>query len=198
VSAFRRNDCPHSVGITVRFASEYADVGDVGVKARLGDITTLFVDAIVNPADPRGVMAQGVAGVIKAAGGDAIEKEAVAKAPLAVGAAVATTAGTLQNFKIIHVAVAAEPEGPSSPEAVRRAAVAALALAEELKLESIAIPGLGTGAGGVSPDDAAAAIFEALKAHKPKSLSDVTLVDRDEGVVAAFVRVLEKFEEENG
>ena len=34
-----------------------ADVGDVGVKARLGDITTLFVDAIVNPADPRGVMA---------------------------------------------------------------------------------------------------------------------------------------------
>ncbi len=173
------------------------DVGDVGVKARLGDITTLFVDAIVNPADPRGVMAQGVAGVIKAAGGDAIEQEAVAKAPLAVGAAVATTAGTLQNLRVIHVAVAAEPEGPSSPDAVRRAAAAAFALAEELKLESVAIPGLGTGAGGVSPDNCAAAIFEALRAHKPKSISDVTLVDRDEAVVAAFVRVLEKFEEEN-
>lgn len=174
------------------------DVGSVGVKARLGDITTLFVDAIVNPADPRGVMADGVAGAIKAAGGDSIEIEAVAKAPLAVGAAIATTAGALQNLKIIHVAVAAEPGGPSSPEAVRRAAASALALVEELKLESIAIPGLGTGAGGVSPDDSAAAIFEALRAHQPKSLSDVTLVDRDERVVAAFVKTLEKFEEENG
>jgi O-acetyl-ADP-ribose deacetylase (regulator of RNase III) len=81
---------------------------------------------------------------------------------------------------------------------VRRAAASALALVEELKLESIAIPGLGTGAGGVSPDDSAAAIFDALRAHQPKSLSDVTLVDRDERVVAAFVKTLEKFEEENG
>ena len=175
-----------------------ADVGDVGVKARLGDITKLFVDAIVNPADPRGVMTQGVAGAIKAAGGDAIEREAVAKSPLAVGAAVATTAGTLQNLKVIHVAVAPEPGEPSSPDAVRRAAAAAFALVEELGLESVAIPALGTGAGGVPPDDSAAAIFEALKAHKPKSLSDVTLVAPDEATVAAFVKVLEKFEEENG
>jgi len=174
------------------------DMGSVGVKARLGDITTLFVDAIVNPADPRGVMTQGVAGAIKAAGGGAIEEEAVAKAPLAVGAAVATTAGTLQNLKVIHVAVAAEPGGPASPDAVKRAAAAALALADELKLESIAIPALGTGAGGVSPDDCAAAIFEALRAHRPKSLSDVTLVARDEATVAAFAKVLERFEEENG
>jgi len=175
-----------------------ADVGDVGVKARHGDITTLFVDAIVNPADPRGVMTEGVAGAIKAAGGDAIEKEAVANAPLAVGAAIATTAGTLHNLTIIHVAVAAEPGGTSSPDAVKRAAAAALALVEEIKLESVAIPGLGTGAGGLSPDDSAAAIFEALKAHKPKSLSDVTLVSQDETMVAAFAKVLETFEEENG
>jgi O-acetyl-ADP-ribose deacetylase (regulator of RNase III) len=174
------------------------DVGDVGVKARLGDITKLFVDTIVNPADPRGVMARGAAGAIRAAGGDAIEKEAVAKAPLAVGAAIATTAGTLQNLKVIHVAVAAEPGGPSSRDAVRRAAAAALALVEELGLESVAIPALGAGTGGVSPDDSAAAILEALKAHRPKSLSDVTLVARDEATVAAFVRVLEKYEEENG
>jgi len=174
------------------------EVGDINVKARLGDIMTLFVDAIVNPADPRGIMAEGIAAAIKAAGGDAIEREAVAKAPIAAGGAIATTAGALQNIGVIHAAVASEPGGTSSPDAVKSAASAALGLAEELGLESIAIPGLGTGAGGVSPDDSAAAIFEALRAHKPKSITDVTLVSFDEGVVAAFARVLEKFDEENG
>lgn len=174
------------------------DVGDVGIKARFGDITTLFVDAIVNSADPRGVMEAGLAAAIKKAGGDEIEKEAVAKAPIALGAAIATTAGTLQNLRVIHVAVAADPGGASSPDAVKRATSAALALAEELDLESIAMPGLGTGAGGVSPDDSAAAIFEAIREHKPKSLTDVTLIARDEPMVGSFVRVLEKFDEEHG
>lgn len=174
------------------------EVGDINIKARLGDILTLFVDAIVNPADPRGIMTEGLAGAIKSEGGDEIEHEAVAKAPIALGAAIATTAGTLQNLRIIHVAVAAEPGGASSPDAVKLAVSTALKLAEELDLESIAIPGLGTGAGGVSPDDSASAIFAAIRAHKPKSLSDVTLVSRDEGVVAAFVKILEKFDEENG
>ncbi len=174
------------------------EIGDIDVKARLGDVMTLFVDAIVNPADPRGVMTDGVAGVIKAAGGDEIEKEAVAKAPIAAGSAIATTAGTLQNLRIIHVGIAAEPGGASSPDTVKLAASAALALAEELDLESIAIPGLGTGAGGLSPDDSAAAIFEAIKAHTPKRLSAVTLIASDEPMAAAFARVLEKFDEENG
>jgi O-acetyl-ADP-ribose deacetylase len=174
------------------------EIGEINVKARLGDIMTLFVDAIVHPADPRGVMTEGIAAAIKEAGGDEIEHEAVAKAPIAAGGAIATTAGTLQNLGVIHVAVSAEPGGASSPDTVNLAASAALKLAEELNLESIAIPGLGTGAGGVSPDDSAAAIFEALRAHKPRSITDVTLVSQDEAVVAAFVKVLEKFDEENG
>jgi O-acetyl-ADP-ribose deacetylase len=174
------------------------EVGDVNIKARLGDILTLFVDAIVNPADPRGVMTEGLAAAIKAAGGDEIEREAVAKAPIAAGSGVATTAGTLQNLGVIHVALAAEPGGASSPDTVKLAASAALELAEELNLESVAIPALGTGEGGISPDDSAAAIFEAIRAHKPRSLSDVTLVSSDETTVAAFAKVLEKFDEENG
>jgi len=174
------------------------DINEMGVKARHGDITTLFADAIVNPADPGGVMTRGLAGAIKAAGGEEIEREAIARAPVTVGVAIATTAGKLPNMHVIHVAIEEEPGGASSPERVKRAAAAALMLAEELKAESIAIPGLGTGAGGVSPEESAAAILEALRAHRPKSVSDVTLVDRDERVVAAFVKALERFEEEAG
>ena len=174
------------------------EIHDIGIKARLGDITALFADAIVNPADPSGAMTEGLAAAIKAAGGDTIEKEAVAKAPIAAGAAVPTTAGSLSNLYVIHAAVAGEPGGPSTPDTVRLVAAAVLALAERLKIESVAIPGLGTGTGGVSPDDSAAAIFEAIRAHRAKSLSDITLIDRDETMVAAFASVLEKFDEENG
>ena len=174
------------------------DINEIGIKARLGDITALFADAIVNPADPRGVMTEGLAAAIKAEGGDEIEKEAAAKAPLAVGTAIATTAGRLQNLYVIHVAVAGEPGGASSSENVRLAAAAALNLADALKMESLAIPGLGTGGGKVSPEESAAAIVDAIKAHRAKSLSDITLVSRDEKMVEAFVRVLERFDEEHG
>jgi O-acetyl-ADP-ribose deacetylase (regulator of RNase III) len=173
------------------------DIGEIGVKARLGDVTALFADAIVNPADPRGVMAAGVAAAIKAAGGAEIEKEAVAQAPIAIEKAVATPAGPLPILHVIHVAVAAEPGGASSPGNVRAAAAAALALAEELGVESVAIPALGTGAGKVSNEDAAEALVEAIAAHAPKRLADVTLVARDEKTVEALVAALERYEEEH-
>jgi O-acetyl-ADP-ribose deacetylase (regulator of RNase III) len=174
------------------------EVHDIGIKARHGDITMLFADAIVNPADPSGSMTAGLAAEIKLSGGEEIEKEAVKKAPIPPGAAIPTAAGALPNLYVIHAAVADEPGGRSSPATVRLAAGAVLALAEALKIESVAIPGLGTGAGNVSREDSAAAILEAIKAHRPKSLSDITLIDRDEAMVAAFASVLEKFDEENG
>jgi len=174
------------------------EIGEIGIKARLGDITSVFVDAIVNPADPGGVMSAGVAGAIKAAGGEEIEKEAVSKAPIALGEAIATTAGKLANLYVIHVAAAEGVNAPCSADAARRATAAALALAEELEVESVAIPAVGTGAGGVPPEDAAAAIVEAVKAHRAKSLTDVTLIAKDEGTVDAFVKVLERYDEENG
>ncbi len=171
------------------------DVGELCVKARLGDITALFADAIVNPADPRGVMTAGVAAAIKAAGGDAIEKEAVSRSPISTEKPVATTAGTLPNLHVIHVPVAGAPDAASTPELIRAATAAALALAEELGAESIALPALGAGGGKVSAEDSAAAIVEALAAHAARSLTDVTLVARDERALAAFVETLERYEE---
>ena len=51
----------------------------------------LKVDAIVNPANSSGKMGGGVAGAIKKMGGEQIEKEAMAQAPIAVGEAVLTS-----------------------------------------------------------------------------------------------------------
>ena len=62
-----------------------------------GDITELEVDAIANAANDHLWMGAGVAGAIKRAGGDEIEREAVAKGPIAVGDAVATGAGSARR-----------------------------------------------------------------------------------------------------
>jgi O-acetyl-ADP-ribose deacetylase (regulator of RNase III) len=172
------------------------EIHEIGIKARLGDITALFADAIVSPTARDGAMSEGVPAEIKAAGGDGIEKEIAAKAPLAPGTAVATAPGRLPNLRVIHVASTGEGGAGLSAEQVKLSVSAALALAESLKLESIAIPGLG--AGVLSPEKSAAAIVDAIIAHEPKSVSDITLVSRDERMVGAFVEVLEKFEEENG
>ena len=70
--------------------------GDVArIELWNGDICDLEVDAIVNPANLSLWMATGVGGAIKRAGGDAIEFAAVRQAPVPLGEAIVTTAGTL-------------------------------------------------------------------------------------------------------
>src|SRR3954447_11126572 len=70
-----------------------------------GDITQLDVDAIANAANDHLWMGAGVAGAIKRAGGEEIEREAMAKGPIEVGSAVATGAGRLHAQHVVHGAV---------------------------------------------------------------------------------------------
>ena len=56
------------------------------------DITTMAVDAVVNPANSMGIMGGGVAAALSRKGGPTIQKEAMSLAPIAVGAAVVTNA----------------------------------------------------------------------------------------------------------
>ncbi len=53
-----------------------------------GDITKADTEAIVNAANNEFWMGSGVAGAIKAAGGDLVEKEAMKKGPVMPGEAV--------------------------------------------------------------------------------------------------------------
>ena len=58
-----------------------------------GDIAAMAVDAVANAANNHLWMGAGVAGAIKRAGGEEIEREAMAQGPIEVGDAVATGAG---------------------------------------------------------------------------------------------------------
>ena len=160
------------------------------VKTVKGSILEVKADVIVNAANSLGYMGGGVAGVIKRAGGEEIEKEAVEKGPTPVGKAVLTTAGKLPFKGVIHAPTMERPAMPSSPEKVKKATFAAVTLAREKGFKSIAIPGMGTGVGGVSHQDAAKAMIEAIIEASPEDL-EIILVDIDERMVSAWQKVLE-------
>ncbi len=133
------------------------------ISVVLGDITQTQADAIVNPANSRLMMGGGVAGAIKRIGGAIIEKEAVQKGPIRVGEAVATSAGKLKARYVIHAPTMPLPAMSTDLKNVEKATSAALRLARDLELSSIAIPGMGTGVGGVPVKDAAQTMIEAIK-----------------------------------
>jgi O-acetyl-ADP-ribose deacetylase (regulator of RNase III) len=156
------------------------------VHVAQADITNLPVDAIVNPANSLGIMGGGVAGVIRRTGGDEIQREAMACAPIAIGAAAVSTAGSLPCGHVIHAPTIEEPGQTATTENVRRATRAALVAAAANEFDVIAIPGMGTGMGGVPHADAARAIVEEIRAHRRPHPSTIYLVDRDPDMIEAF------------
>ena len=137
-----------------------------------GDIAALEVDAIANAANDRLWMGSGVAGAIKRAGGEEIEREAMQQGPIEVGEAVATRGGRLRARWVIHGAVMGQ-DLRTNGELVRRTTESCLRLADELGAESLALPAFGTGVGGFQVDECARIMVEAARAHEPRSLQRV-------------------------
>lgn len=160
----------------------------VVIRVVKGDITKVETDAIVNPANSFGFMGGGVALAIKRAGGDEIEKEAVEKAPIAIGKAVATTAGKLKAKFVIHAPTMTNPAGETDAEKVKGATLAALRCAEENRAKSVAFPGMGTGVGGLPYEAAAEAMLEAIKdfIKNKKVIRRITFVGYNEELYNCF------------
>jgi O-acetyl-ADP-ribose deacetylase len=137
-----------------------------------GDITRLDVDALANAANDRLWMGAGVAGAIKRAGGEEIEREAVAKGPIPIGDAVATTAGRLSARWVVHGAVMGQ-DLRTDADRIARTTASCLRVADELGAESLALPAFGTGVGGFPLDECARIMVEAARAHEPRALRRV-------------------------
>jgi O-acetyl-ADP-ribose deacetylase (regulator of RNase III) len=151
-----------------------------------GSILDADAQVIVNAANSLGLMGGGVAGAIKRAAGTEVEREAVKNAPIRVGKAVLTSGGKTTFKGIIHAPTMPEPGMHIPAQNVGLAVRAALTLADEKGFESIAIPGMGTGVGGVAHADAARAMVEAVRSFAPRALKTVVLVDVDPAMVAAW------------
>ena len=151
-----------------------------------GSILEANAEVIVNAANSLGIMGGGVAGVIKRAAGIEVEQEAVKQAPIPVGQAVLTSGGKTLFKGIIHAPTMPEPGMRIPVENVARATKAALSLADEKGFISIAIPGMGTGVGGVEPDEAARHMIRVIRSIPVRSVQHVILVDIDPAMVAAW------------
>jgi O-acetyl-ADP-ribose deacetylase len=160
-------------------------LGDLELSVVDGDITTLEVDVIANAANDRLWMGAGVAGAIKRAGGEEIEREAVAKGPIAVGEAVATGAGRLAARWVVHGAVMGQ-DLRTNADLVRQTTASCLRVADELAAESIALPAFGTGVGGFPLDECARVMVDAVRAHEPRSLRRVVFAVFGADAKAAF------------
>ena len=173
-------------------------IGPLQLTVVLGDITEQATDAIVNAANNYLWMGSGVAGAIKAKGGEEIEREATKLGPIEPGHAVTTLAGRLKAHYCIHAAAMGQ-DLATSPDLITRATRSAMAEAARLGLDSVAFPALGTGVGGFPAEACARLMLAAALGHgrmnpKPGSL---TFVLRDEPAFHSFADALKSVPESN-
>ena len=129
------------------------------------DVTQLDVDAIANAANTQLLHGGGVAGAIRRAGGDELERESRERAPIGLGDAVETTAGDMPSRWVIHAATM-ELGGPTSADVIERATRSTLEVAERLGCRSLALVAFGTGVGGFPLEEAARIMVGAVRAHE--------------------------------
>ncbi|HID08074.1 MAG TPA: hypothetical protein EYP10_13115, partial [Armatimonadetes bacterium] len=163
------------------------------VRVIEGDITELDVDAIVNAGNTNLTMSGGVAGAIKKKGGVEIEAEAKAQAPINIGDAVITNAGTLKAKYVIHGAVMGA-DRKTDANKVRKTTESCLRVFQDRDLNSIAFPAFGTGVGGLSYDESAQAMLGAVREYADKLPEGATVIFVLFGSEAyeAFARALER------
>jgi O-acetyl-ADP-ribose deacetylase (regulator of RNase III) len=161
--------------------------GRTAVISVVGDILSQEADAVVFPANRRGVMGAistpGLVG-LRSLGGSEIEREAMARAPLELGTAVVTSAPGLESRgvrTVIHAVVHRALGDPARIEDVRRGVASTLVAADGARARVIAMPPLGvdSGVGRTNPGP----FFDALVEETVAALRRSTL--RLDGVVIA-------------
>jgi O-acetyl-ADP-ribose deacetylase (regulator of RNase III) len=155
------------------------------------DITTLELDAITNAANTRLMHGGGVAAAISRSAGPQVQRESHELAPIALGQAVATSAGELPCRWVIHAATM-DLGGPTSADIIRSATASTLALADELGARSLALVAFGTGVGGFPLHRAAAIEVAVLARHleRGSKLQRVVFAIRGDEARAAFEAAL--------
>ncbi len=168
-------------------------VGRTRLEIAIGDIALLDVEAIANAANSELWMGAGVAGAIKRAGGEEIEREAMRQGPIAVGTAVSTGGGELAAKWVIHAAVMGH-DLRTDANFIAQATTRTLEVADRLGARSLALPAFGTGVGGF-PIYACTSIMVGevhayLSGHPRSGLRKVVFCAYDDVGAAAFKNAL--------
>jgi O-acetyl-ADP-ribose deacetylase (regulator of RNase III) len=161
----------------------------MAIELRLGDITKVPVDAIVNAANSGLRGGGGVDGAIHRAGGPAIMQELLAYKGCPTGSAVATGAGRLPAKYVFHAVGPVYRGGASGEQELLASAYqSCLRLGEERNVQSISFPSISTGIFGYPVDDAARI---AIRVTKGTTIPTVVFVLFDEDTFKAYATALE-------
>lgn len=122
-------------------------------------------------------MGTGVAGALREAGGKELYEESIRAGPVELGEAVATTAGNLDAEIVVHAASMPHyGDGKSTPESIEAATRNALEVADDHGCESIVLPAIGCGLGGVSLTTGTERILAAIQSFEPTTLEDISII----------------------
>ena len=145
-AAREKVECIVNVGATAPL-----DVVVAGLPVRLlvADITSVVADAITNASNTNLHLGSGVSGAIRRAAAPSLQRELdaiVARGPIAPGGVVVTSSHGLRNAR--HIVHASTADGSVDSVAVGYAG--ALAACRAHHIESLVVPALGTGVGGLA------------------------------------------------
>lgn len=165
----------------------------------VGELVDQPVQAIVHPASSRGVMGGGPARSVRSAAGEDVEREAMAHAPIDLGAVVLTNSGRLASRGIeiiVHAAIVPTLGDTSDLLDVRRAMVATLRALDERRIRSLALPLIGVSAEAPAAERAATAeaLVDDIVAHlrrpgaKLERIVFVTRFDDDLGMLEDVIK----------
>lgn len=156
--------------------------GRTSVVVTAGDLLATRAQAVVIPANRRGMMVAGTAGHVRLRGGFAVEHELIRQAPLTLGTSVATTGGDLAGTGVtlvLHAVIFDDLGGSTRLDLVERAIEAALASADRHRVRSIAIPpvGAGVGEGRLRRDEVFAIAVGVVAAHLRRFASRIDRIE---------------------
>lgn len=176
--------------------SHTVEFGRTRISVADGEPLDQPVQAIICPANVRGMMPSSGSLSLRLSTGPDVERQVRALAPLNLGTSVVTSSGNLAARgieRLIHAVITTEPGVGALLPTVRDALFAALEFAQRDRVRSLAIPILGMEA-GASPEKRALwidGIVDEVVAHVRRdrsSLDSVVLVSRypdDEAIVVA-------------
>ena len=163
------------------------------IHARVADITTLAVDAIVNAANTQLAEGGGVCGAIHRAAGPELAEACARVAPCPTGEARITPGFALPARFVIHaVGPVWRGGGHNEPALLASAYRASLALARAKELASIAFPAISTGIFGYPIDAATAIAVDAVRAEmaNPGSVREVVFACFSQDVLNVYASEL--------
>jgi O-acetyl-ADP-ribose deacetylase (regulator of RNase III) len=132
---------------------------------------------------------------LELAAGTELMQECLRHGDLPVGSAIMTGGGNLKSEFMVHVIVRSVEE-PVSTGIVRRGLQNGLRRLAQWRLQSVAMPPLGTGAGNLDPEDAAREMIPILLEHLSTGLepSRIDIIVDSEYEKEVFERELHRYD----